>query len=339
MGRRARHDRLALRIALGTLVLAAFVVLAPFAPWLMLAAWFASMARPALTWLSRALGGRNRAASLLTLGLFVVVVGPASLLGLAIALDAIDLWAAMSTASSGDQALRTLVTGHEADPIDPRLMDLRALAQTHVAEALGMASGLAGLAADAALGLFVFFSASYVFLTEGPRAFDWLERNTPVANRHIERFAAAFQETGCGLLVSVGLSGLVQALLATITYFALGVPRALVLGFVTLFASLIPSVGTALVWVPVTIALALSGRTVDAWALAAIGTFVISTSDNLLRPVFARWGNLDLHPLVVLLSMLGGLFLVGGWGLLLGPVVVRLAIEAMRIAREERALE
>lgn len=339
LARRARHDRLALRIALAVLVLAAFVVLAPFAPWLMLAAWFASMTRPALTRLARGLGGRRRAAALLTLGLFVAVVGPVSFLTLAITLDALELWRGITGASSGDQALRALVTGDNDDPLGLRLLDVGALAESHVTEAFGLASGLAGLAASAALGLFVFFTASYVFLTDGPRAFDWLERNTPVANRHIERFTAAFQETGRGLLVSVGLSGLVQAILATITYLSLDVPRALVLGFVTLLASLIPSVGTALVWVPVAIALAVSGRTVDAWILAAVGTFVISTSDNLLRPVFARWGNLDLHGLVVLLSMLGGLFLVGGWGLLLGPVVVRLAIEAMRIAREERALE
>ena len=339
VGRRARHDRLALRIALAALVLAAFVMLAPFAPWLMLAAWFASMARPTLTHLARGLGGRHRAAALLTLGLFVAVVGPAVALTLAVALDALDLWRSITAASSGDQALRALVSGEADDPLGLRFLDLGALAETHVSEALGLASGLAELAADTTIDLFVFFSASYVFLTEGPRAFDWLERNTPVANRHIERFAAAFDETGRGLLVSVGLSGLFQAVLATATYLWLDIPRALVLGFVTLFASLIPSVGTALVWVPVTIALAISGRTTDAWILGIVGVTVISSSDNLLRPIFARWGKLDLHGLVVLVAMLGGLVVIGAWGLLLGPLLVRLAIEAMRIARDERALE
>jgi predicted PurR-regulated permease PerM len=337
LARTARHDQLALRIGLAVLVLAAVVILAPFTPWLMLAAWSASLARPALVRLSRVLRGGRRAAALLTLVLFVVVVGPIVLALLAVALDALRLWRSISASGSSDEALRALVSGDAGDPLRFSVPDLSLLARAHVAEAFGVASGLAGFLADAALGLFVFFSASYIFLIDGPSAFGWVERNTPVATRHIERLAAAFDETGRGLLVSVGLSGLVQALLATVTYFILGVPRALVLGLVTLFASLIPSVGTALVWVPVTIALAVSGRTNDAWILGAVGICVISTSDNLLRPVFARWGKLDLHGLVVLLAMLGGLVIVGAWGLLLGPVIVRLALEALRIAREEHA--
>lgn len=334
----ARQDKLALRIAVVALVLGAFVVVAPFGPWLMLAAWFSAMARPALLKLARAMRGRNRAAALLTLGLFVAVLGPVVALIAAISLDALDLWRSMSTAGSGDGALRALVARRGAGALGLDATTLAELARTNAERALGLVSGLAGFAADAALGLFVFFSASYVFLTEGPRAFDWLERNTPVANRHIERLTAAFQETGRGLLVSVGLSGLVQALLATVTYVALDVPRAAVLGFLTLFASLIPSVGTALVWVPVSIGLGMTGRTTEAIILVLIGVFVVSTSDNLMRPLFARWGKLDMHTLLVLVSMLGGLALMGAWGLLIGPVIVRLAIEALRIAREERAL-
>ncbi len=102
--------------------------------------------------------------------------------------------------------------------------------------------------------------------------------------------------------------------------------------------SVIPTVGTALVWVPVAIGLAISGRTTEALILALVGAFVISTADNLLRPLFARWGKLEMHSIVVLLAMLGGLSVLGGWGLMLGPLIVRWLIEALRIARDERVL-
>jgi len=332
--RQARHDRLALRIGLAVLVLAGLAVLAPFAPWLMLAAWFASLARPALTVLARLLGG-PRGAAVLTLALFIIVVGPVGAVGLVIVLDAVELWRSMSASESGADALRALVADGGGGVHVPDLADL---AQAHVTEALGVASGLAQAAASATIGLFVFFTASYTFLAEGPRAFAWLERNTPVANRHIERLAAAFQETGRGLLVSVGLSGLVQATLATVTFLLLGVSHALVLGLAAFFASLIPSVGTALVWVPVAIGLWIPGQSTRAVVPVTVGVPVIPTADNLLRPVFARWGALDLHGLVVLVAMLGGLEAFGPWGLLLGPLVVRLAIETLRIARDERAL-
>ncbi|MEO8877725.1 MAG: AI-2E family transporter, partial [Polyangiaceae bacterium] len=145
-------------------------------------------------------------------------------------------------------------------------------------------------------------------------------------------------ETGRGLLVGVGLTGLVQGVIATVAYFALGVPRALVLGLLTCLASVIPSVGTALVWVPIAIGLGLSGRTGSAAILVGIGVLVIGTIDNVLRPVFSRFGKLELPSFVLLVSIFGGLALFGTWGFLLGPLLVRLAKEALIISREERSM-
>ncbi len=84
-------------------------------------------------------------------------------------------------------------------------------------------------------------------LVDGVRYYRWIEDHAPLARERTRRLADAFNETGRGLFVSVGLTGLVQGILATVAYFALGVPRALVLGLLTCVASLIPSIGTALV--------------------------------------------------------------------------------------------
>jgi predicted PurR-regulated permease PerM len=110
-------------------------------------------------------------------------------------------------------------------------------------------------------------------------------------------------------------------------------------GFLTLFVSIIPSVGTALVWVPVAIGLAIQGRTGAAIALVAVGILVVGTIDNMLRPALARSGHLALPSLVVLGAMLGGFALIGGWGLILGPLVIRLAKESIDLAREERQVD
>jgi predicted PurR-regulated permease PerM len=336
----AKRERVALRAALLVLVVGAAAMFWPFLPWLMLAAWFGAFARPALLRLSGAIGGRQRAATLLTLLLFLGVVGPIVGLAFSLTQDAAELVQSLARSRSGRAALEALVSREDRQgPMRLDVPTVLSMAQQHAARAMTVIDGLAGAAAEAALGLFVFFAASYVFLAEGPRSLAWIARNSPIADRHLERFSAAFLETGRGLFVSVGLSGLVQAVLATIVYFALDIPRAPVLGVLTLIVSVIPSVGTALIWVPVTIGLALSGRTTDAIILGVLGTFVVSSADNVLRPIFARWGKLELHALVVLLAMLGGLAVFGGWGLLLGPLIVRWLVEALRIAREERVLE
>jgi predicted PurR-regulated permease PerM len=109
------------------------------------------------------------------------------------------------------------------------------------------------------------------------------------------------------------------------------VPSALALGMLTLLFSVIPAIGTALVWVPVTAGLALTGRPGAAIALGIVGIALIGTVDNLARPYLARRGQLQLPTWVVLISMFGGVELIGGWGLLLGPLAVRLAKEALLI--------
>ena len=151
----------------------------------------------------------------------------------------------------------------------------------------------------------------------------------------VRRLAGAFHETGRGLLVGVGLTGLVQGVVATITYVALSIPSALVLGILTTVASLLPSVGTALVWIPVAGGLAFSGRYVAAGILTAVGVLVIGTVDNVMRPVFSRFGRLNLPTYVLFLAIFGGLAFFGAAGLLLGPLLVRLGVEALAIARDE----
>lgn len=103
----------------------------------------------------------------------------------------------------------------------------------------------------------------------------------------------------------------------------------------TAAASLIPSVGTALIWVPVAIGLGLSGRWGAAGILAAIGVFIIGTVDNILRPVLSRYGQLELPTFVLFLAIFGGITLYGAAGIILGPLLVRLGVEALAIAYAE----
>lgn len=327
---------LALRVGIAILLLATVFVLWPFWPWLTLAAWFSVLARPMVERLSRVTRGRRPAAAIATLLLLVISIGPIVGIIVALSADAAELVQQVMSTRSGRQAVIAIVSpdGHMAGP----RFDLSTVLQIFRSQgerAWTFASGVAGATADLVLGLFVFFTAAFFALVDGPRAYEWVEGHTPITHRHAVRFAAAFVETGRGLLVGVGLTGLVQATIATVAYAALGVPRAFVLGVLTFVASFIPTIGTALVWVPVAAGLALTGRHTEAIALGAVGVLVVGTIDNLLRPILSRWGRLHLHTFVVLVSMLGGLAVLGGWGLMIGPLVVRLTLEGLRIAKEE----
>lgn len=330
-----RGARAALRVAL-PIALAALVALAlPFLGPLVLAAWLAAAMRPALASLAKRLGGRSRAAAFLTLSFLVAVLGPALALVGSLSMDALQLGRRLAGSRSGREALAQLVSSD--DTSGAMTFDLAAAAsmiERHGTRALDLAGALAGIGTELALGLLVFFGAAYALLVDGPAAWTWTLRHAPIDPRGLERLRAAFHETGRGLFVGIGLTGVVQAAMATIAYVALGIPRAFVLGLVTLLASVVPTVGTALVWLPISIALAIAGRTTAALTLAMVGVLVVSSIDNVLRPVLTRWGHLELHTFVLLIAMLGGLALLGTSGIFLGPLIARLAVEIVRMARD-----
>jgi predicted PurR-regulated permease PerM len=331
---------IALRITLAISALLVVWVLWPYWGWLVLAAWFAALARPMLDRISRFCGGRRRAAAIITIGLSIVIFVPIAAVLASLAEDAVELVGTLLSASSGSDALRDLAVqgDHGETTVLVRPEQVREFAQSHVDMALGLALSVTGTLLQGLFGLMVLFSGAYVMLVRGPALFDWLEGFAPASHRTMIRLRDAFIETGRGLLIGSGMTGLVQAMISTAIYLALGVPRALVLGFLTLVASLIPGVGTALVWVPLSIGLALAGRMPTALLLAVLGTVFVAAPDNFIRPFFVRWGKLALSPFVVMVSVFGGLAAMGPWGMLFGPIVIRLALEILRISREEQVV-
>lgn len=337
-----RQQTLAFRLVVFALVAAAAVTFRPLWAPLVLATWVAVMARPLMLKIAKATGGRHRAAGALTVLLVMVIFIPVAGSVVSLSRGAIELGQSLVQSHGAKSALISIVSGapsaatEEPGGLLQSPTKIIALLQEHGERALQLVGGIAGAATDVVLGVFVFVYAVYIFMVDGPAMYEWLEKHAPLDLEHTRRLVAAFVETGRGLLVGVGLTGLVQGVVATITYFALGVPRALVLGLLTCAASLIPSVGTALVWVPVAIGLALAGKTVAAIVMAVIGVLVIGTVDNVMRPVFSRFGKLELSTFVLLTSIFGGLAVFGAWGFILGPLFARLAKEALIMARVDR---
>jgi predicted PurR-regulated permease PerM len=350
---RTKRDRAALRqqattrrhwTALGwvalVLSLLTFWLLLPLWTPLLLAAWFAHIAWPIYQKLYKALHQRERAAAVLTVSLAVAVLSPLVIAGLSLSTSALELGHKLLESQSGREALKALV-GNGGARVNFREFGFQQwleLARQHGVQAWGAANTLLTLATKLFVGLVLFVAAFYVFLVQGKQLYAWLLDRSPLSRGHSHRLAEAFSETGHGLIVGVGLTSLIQGGIATVGYFVTGVPSALVLGLATAIASLVPSVGSGLVWVPVTAGLALGGRTGAAVVLLMIGC-VVCTIDNVLRPLLMQYGNLRLHALLLFVAMLGGMAAFGSAGLLVGPLILRLATEGLSMLKEHRAEE
>ena len=324
-----RQRRAITWVALGFAALT-LVLLHPILLPLVLGAWFARLARPLRDRLPLK---RRVAAGLLTALLVVGIAAPVGLLFKFLGDGAMGLASALVSSKGPKAALVSLVQPGEQQP---SLDGVQKLLERHSANAPAAAKFGALFALGTVLFFFFLGLSTFGLLASGEALYAWLREHQPLRAEHFDRLGAAFTETGRGLLAYVGLTCLSQGILCTLTYLALGVPRALVLGFVSAVFAVLPVVGTPLVWIPVALGLFLVGSTTKALILLAVGSGVIAAVENVIGPLFARLGKLRLDGGLLLLGLFGGVLGLGPSGLFLGPLVLRLGKEALACAREER---
>lgn len=123
--------------------------------------------------------------------------------------------------------------------------------------------------------------------------------------------------------IGIPLLAVIQGGVAMIGYFIFGAPNALLLGFLTCFATVIPMVGTGLIWFPVAVYMALTGDWPNAIGLAAYGGIIVSQLDNLIRFILQKKMT-DTHPLITIFGVVIGLSLFGFMGVIFGPLLLSL---------------
>lgn len=134
--------------------------------------------------------------------------------------------------------------------------------------------------------------------------------------------------------VGIPLLALIQGVIAMIGYFIFGAPNPILFGFLTCFATIIPILGTSLVWFPLATYLALSGNWFAAIGLAAYALIVISNVDNLVRFIIQK-KMADTHPLITVFGVIIGLTLFGFWGVIFGPLLLSIFVLCLNIFKKE----
>jgi len=178
----------------------------------------------------------------------------------------------------------------------------------------------------------------YYFFRDGRRLVDSLRGLLPMSDEDRD---AIFGDLHGAITAAVrgGLvTAVVQGILGFIIFFLLDVGNPLLWAVVLSFASFIPVVGTASVWVPMTLVLVWREQYVQAVVLFAYGVLIIAMSDNLLRPVLVGQ-HMEAHPMLLFFGILGGILLFGFSGIILGPVVVAFLGVSARLFRREFAQE
>jgi predicted PurR-regulated permease PerM len=208
---------------------------------------------------------------------------------------------------------------------------------TITASASRVILGLLGGAASATLNLVIAMLGLYYLLLSADSVWRALKRYLPFTDEDSEELRLKFYEVTNATVVGVVAVSCMQGTLVGLAFAVLGLPNAVVWGTVTAVASVLPLVGSALVWVPGALTLLAQGDVGRGVGLAIFGVVVVSNVDNVFRPLVLRAvGNL--HPLTTLLGAFAGVQYFGLIGILLGPLGITWFFELLVIYDREYGL-
>lgn len=170
------------------------------------------------------------------------------------------------------------------------------------------------------LNFFIMLFVMFYAFRDGKTFIHYLKRISPLADSEQEEFITRIRDVARAVLVGILGTAIIQAIVSMILFRIVGIP-ALFWGSVLGVCSLIPFVGTTLVWIPAVGYLFLSGQTGHAIFLAICCGGLVANIDNILRPLFMSGGRTGMSYIVLFFSILGGLQTFGLVGIIYGPLI------------------
>jgi predicted PurR-regulated permease PerM len=305
----------------------------PFLKPLLLGALLAGLFHPLYRWIKRLLGDRaSLGAAITLLVLLFLGLGPVSaFLGIVLqqALTMSDQaipWltqhlGAASTFNVNEWLVQRFPALVKYMPSQEQMLEqVGNVAKTTGAFLVGFASRMTATTAAFLLNLFVMLYAMFFFFRDGHKILERIFYYTPLSDEDETRMLAQFASITRATVKGTLVIGIIQGALAGIAFWVAGIEGAALWGTIMTILSIIPGIGAALVWVPVVIILYVTGQYLTATLLAAWCAAVVGTVDNFLRPVLVG-RDAKMPDLLILIGTLGGLFLFGPIGFIVGPIV------------------
>lgn len=341
-----QHASFLLILAVVSLLMA--VIMWPFAQPLLWAALAAIMFQPLYRWMLRKFGGRrNAAASASLLVIFFAVLVPALWLGTLVVQEALILVSTLQ-----QQPLDLTITFDRVYSMLPQMAqeaidrsgwadmaNVQKKLEGVLAQSAGMIASQAVSIGSGALGFLLSFSVGlyvmFFLLRDGERIGRTVLRTIPVKRSISERLAERFLGIVRATIKGSGVVGVVQGVMGGITFLIVGLESALFFGVLMTIFALVPVIGAGAVYVPVGLWLLVAGEVWQGVFVLVVGFFVISSADNVLRPILVG-RDTGIPDWIILVTTLGGISFLGFSGIVLGPLVAGLFLASWSILREYR---
>ena len=176
----------------------------------------------------------------------------------------------------------------------------------------------------------------FFFLRDSDKILDGLIRALPFGDERERHLFGRFAEVSRATIKGSLVVGTVQGLIGGVLFASVGIGAPVLWAVVMALLSIVPAVGTSLVWLPMAIILIVQGQVLSGVIVIAVGALVIGLVDNLLRPILVG-RDTKMPDYLILLSTLGGLLAFGLAGIVIGPIITAFFLSVWAMAEEEYA--
>jgi predicted PurR-regulated permease PerM len=170
--------------------------------------------------------------------------------------------------------------------------------------------------------LLVLFT-TFFFIRDGELFLSYLKSGIPLPEHQTEKAVLRVLDTVHACLFGVVIMAILQGALGSAIFWWLNLPQPALWGVIMGLLAIVPYLGAFVIWIPTALVLAMHGRWSDALLLAAWGSVVIGLADNFLYPIVVG-RRLHYHTLLIVLFLLGGAFVFGSAGIVIGPMILSL---------------
>ncbi|MBV3499141.1 AI-2E family transporter [Phocaeicola massiliensis] len=198
----------------------------------------------------------------------------------------------------------------------------------------GIGQFLMGGISSFTVNLFVLVFVLYFMLIGGTKMEQYIYELLPFSDSNKKHVMNEINMIVRANAIGIPLLAIIQGAIATLGYYLFDAPSALLFGFLTCFATVIPIVGTTLVWFPLAAYMAISGDWPHAIGLLLYCGLIVTNIDNLIRFILQK-KMADTHPLITIFGVVIGLSLFGFMGVIFGPLLISIFILCVNIFKEQ----
>ncbi len=200
-----------------------------------------------------------------------------------------------------------------------------------VAEVITRSSiSFAGKLANFALGIFIMFFIIFYLYNDGEGFVRELKALIPMKKEHKEYLFEEMGKVTKAVLVGILLTAIIQGLIAALGFYLFGYPNALFWGLLCAILYIIPIVGPFLIFIPMGIYSLSVGDYFSGIGILLYGIIILNNTDNFIRPKLVSMQT-KIHPAIILIGLIGGLYMMGLVGLFIGPLILSLFLALLEV--------